>query len=288
MLDIESIKERFLEPFPIEVIKFRQQTKPSAQGYSLVTPYIDARDVAERLDEVVGINNWQMKHNPIFVSEKHMVIECSLGIRIGDDWIWKSDVGEGMNTEVAKTAYSDSKKRAGVAWGIGRFLYSGEKGFAKYKNVGIGSVLRWELEDDPNEVKRKMFPKIYGKEAIQKAKPKMSTDEGIVILTNTYIEKYCGKIDGNILDNTDIQIWHERFKDFHNNEANRKILHKPNAETLKRLGYIGKQYREGADIKFEISNILGMKKSLICLHPLLDNDKAFKKLCKVLKISSEY
>ncbi|MGE5073774.1 MAG: Rad52/Rad22 family DNA repair protein, partial [Anaerolineae bacterium] len=46
--------EQLRKPFPANKISFKCQTKPNEKGNSLVVAYIDARDVMNRLDEVVG------------------------------------------------------------------------------------------------------------------------------------------------------------------------------------------------------------------------------------------
>ena len=60
---------------------------------------------------------------------------CSVGININYDdpskepvWVWKDDAGDDDYTmEKVKAEASDSFKRAGFAWGIGRCLYYGPK-----------------------------------------------------------------------------------------------------------------------------------------------------------------
>jgi len=93
---------------------------------ALCVAYIDARDVENILDKVVGEMLWQVKFREIEIKASRYVIEASIGIKTDDGWIWKSDVGIGEGMEIEKTAYSDAFKRAGVKWGIGRFLYSGD------------------------------------------------------------------------------------------------------------------------------------------------------------------
>lgn len=80
--------------------------------------YIDARDVMDVLDEVVGVENWQKK----FYQVKNTMC-CSIGIKIDNEWIWKDDGGSESDYEKEKGEVSDAFKRAGVNWGIGRFLY---------------------------------------------------------------------------------------------------------------------------------------------------------------------
>lgn len=89
-----------------------------ASGLTLLL-YKDARVDMSILDETVGQENWQCKFY-----EFKGILFCSLGIRIGGEWIWKDDAGSESNTEAEKGNASDARKRAAVCWGIGRELYS--------------------------------------------------------------------------------------------------------------------------------------------------------------------
>jgi hypothetical protein len=71
------------------------------------------------LDDVVGPGNWQDKYYEVKGN-----VYCSIGIKVGDEWVWKSDCGTAGNIETEKSEASDAFKRAGVKWGIARFLYS--------------------------------------------------------------------------------------------------------------------------------------------------------------------
>lgn len=90
----------------------------SEKGLSLLL-YKDARVDMRLLDEVVGAENWQRKHELINGN-----LFCSVGIRCGTEWVWKQDVGVESYTEKEKGQASDSFKRACFNWGIGRELYS--------------------------------------------------------------------------------------------------------------------------------------------------------------------
>jgi len=89
--------------------------------------YIDSRDVQNRLDEVVWAENWSSE----FYEAKGKLF-CKIGIRVNWEWVYKSDSGalEGSDFVEAETTSkwesSDAFKRAGVMFGIGRFLYDME------------------------------------------------------------------------------------------------------------------------------------------------------------------
>lgn len=93
------------------------KTRPGAGGMQLA--YIDARQVMDRLDEVVTPEAWQSDFKEIKGN-----VYAGIGIKVDGEWIWKWDVGTESNQEEEKGEASDSFKRAAVKWGIGRFLYS--------------------------------------------------------------------------------------------------------------------------------------------------------------------
>lgn len=83
--------------------------------------YKNARVDMAILDETYGAENWQRDH-------KEVKGNLYCGIGIWDDkkqcWVWKWDCGTESNTEKEKGEASDSFKRAGTNWGIGRELYN--------------------------------------------------------------------------------------------------------------------------------------------------------------------
>jgi hypothetical protein len=83
--------------------------------------YKDARVDQNILDETVGSMNWQRDHKEIKgnVYGGIGIYNQELGL-----WIWKWDAGVESNTEAVKGEASDSFKRAGFNWGIGRELYT--------------------------------------------------------------------------------------------------------------------------------------------------------------------
>ena len=91
-----------------------------AKGATMLL-YKNARVDMAILDETFGAENWQRDH-------KEVKGNLYCGIGIWDDkkacWVWKWDCGTESNTEKEKGEASDSFKRAGTNWGIGRELYT--------------------------------------------------------------------------------------------------------------------------------------------------------------------
>ena len=88
----------------------------------LLFPYITARAVMDRLDAVVGPENWTDDYS---VSPMGKGIECRISIFFDKkDWVTKVDGAPQTQFEAVKGGYSDSFKRCAVKWGIGRYLYN--------------------------------------------------------------------------------------------------------------------------------------------------------------------
>lgn len=108
--------------FPRAAVHWRVQGKPyerNGKFAAMALAYIDARDVMDRLDQVCGPANWQDSYTETPSGR----VVCTLSIRIGDDWVAKSDGAGGTQVEAEKGGLSDALKRAAVKWGIGRYLY---------------------------------------------------------------------------------------------------------------------------------------------------------------------
>lgn len=88
-------------------------------AYLKLLLYKTARTDAALLDEKFGPENWQNDYK--IIDGK---LFCGIGIKFGDGWVWKWNVGTESNMEAEKGQASDALKRAGFVWGIGTELYS--------------------------------------------------------------------------------------------------------------------------------------------------------------------
>ena len=109
------------------MIKFRDLTKDEIEvrvaqykfGKIELLLYKTARTDADILDETIGAEKWQAEFYECCGN-----LFCRIGIKCGDEWVWKSDCGSETNIEKEKGQASDAFKRAGFKWGIGRELYT--------------------------------------------------------------------------------------------------------------------------------------------------------------------
>jgi hypothetical protein len=99
--------------------------KPQAakNNRAMAVPYVDARLVEERLDDVLGAENWKDHYEVL----NDGCVVCQLSVRVDGEWVTKEDVGSPSEQpdggDRLKASFSDALKRAAVKFGIGRYLY---------------------------------------------------------------------------------------------------------------------------------------------------------------------
>ena len=133
----DSLFVALAAPLPPERITWRVGSTNAEKTRGMALAYIDARDVMERLDQVCGPGGWQCRY-----SHAATKTICDLGIRIGDEWIWKADGAGDTDFEAEKGALSDAFKRAAVRWGIGRYLYDVEARWVEIEARGKSYTIK--------------------------------------------------------------------------------------------------------------------------------------------------
>jgi hypothetical protein len=118
---LRAIAAALSAPFEPKDIKFKPQMVKNNRALAMA--YIDARLIQDRLDDVLGVENWQDKYD---IQPDGSVV-CRLRLKLGGRWITKTDVGSPSEQpdlgDRLKAAFSDALKRAAVKFGIGRYLY---------------------------------------------------------------------------------------------------------------------------------------------------------------------
>lgn len=126
----EQIQEALADPFPADQVGWKPQATNGNRALAIC--FIDARNVMDRLDAVLGIANWQDTYSPL--PDGNVV--CTLSLRIGGEWVSKTDIGgpsdQRDHGDKEKAAFSDALKRAAVKWGVGRYLYNLDGGWVDY------------------------------------------------------------------------------------------------------------------------------------------------------------
>ena len=132
----ETMLKQLKQPFDPKFLKWRVGATSADKKTGIALPYLDAREVTKRLDEVCGMENWQFK---LVRVEKGFVGELS--IKIDGVWVTKSSAGEDSNMSPIKGGSSDAFKRAAVMWGVGRYLYYLPQKWVAIKPFGKSFVL---------------------------------------------------------------------------------------------------------------------------------------------------
>lgn len=117
MTDIHTKLRAHFEP---SAVSWRVGSTNADKTKGMALAYIDVRDVMDRLDAVVGPENW----SDSYTETAKGTLLCTLSIRINGEWISKCDGAGATDVEAEKGQVSDALKRAAVKWGIGRYLYS--------------------------------------------------------------------------------------------------------------------------------------------------------------------
>lgn len=137
----EQKMPRLLEASEIEI---RVKTWDKAgHKWAMMLLYKDARCDMRILDEMYGVDGWQREHQEI---GGRLYCTISIWSERTNQWVKKQDVGVESETEKEKGQASDSFKRAGFNFGIGRELYTGPRIFIKttekdYKNGNFATPL---------------------------------------------------------------------------------------------------------------------------------------------------
>lgn len=109
-------------PFAPEAVEWRiAQGKGKPGERAQLVAFISARDVAQRLDDVVTPGGWSFDWTPLHVDAAGNVQTARGALTLLG--VTKADIGTASNYEPSKGCVSDCLKRCAVLWGIGRYLY---------------------------------------------------------------------------------------------------------------------------------------------------------------------
>lgn len=167
---LQVLAEALSAPFDPKDVKFKPQMVKNNRA--LAMGYIDARLIQDRLDEVLGVENWQDRYD--FLPDGSVV--CRLRLMLGGKWITKTDVGSPSEQpdsgDRVKAAVSDALKRAAVKFGIGRYLYRLPAQWVDYDPVKKQLV-------QPPQLPAFAVPKAKGKGKAAKATPVPQPEERV-------------------------------------------------------------------------------------------------------------
>lgn len=126
-----ALLRQLKNPLDPKFVKWRLGATNRDKTKGIALAYIDSREVMKRLDDVVGVGNWQDRYIPVdggFI--------CEIDLYIADRWVTKSNAAGNTKVEPIKGGASDAFKRAASMWGVGRYLYYLPNVWVDIKNVG--------------------------------------------------------------------------------------------------------------------------------------------------------
>lgn len=128
----EQAGKLLAEPFPPWLVRWKPQTVKGNR--CLPVAYITAKDVLDRLDDVFGWECWQSAFE---FGESH--VHCVIKVYVGGQWIEKGAAGGYSANDNPghriKGGESDAVKRAGLHYGIGRYLHGLSFDWVDYDSV---------------------------------------------------------------------------------------------------------------------------------------------------------
>jgi hypothetical protein len=128
-MDIQEIQDKLSAPFYADEVEWKIQAKTKDKKRALVVPFIKARALMQRLDDVCGVAGWWDMYTDVVDG-----VECIITIDFGDKNVFKADAaeyitmteyvdGKKVSFKSLKGTYSSAFKRTCTKWGIGRYLY---------------------------------------------------------------------------------------------------------------------------------------------------------------------
>ena len=151
---IEGLRQKLAEPFDLEDIEVRAGATNGDNTQCMALAYTTSRAVMDRLDNVVGPENWrdEYKEGP------QGGVLCGISLFCGENWVTKWDGAENTQYEAVKGGLSDAFKRAAVKWGIGRYLYNLPNTWVKARVTQRGNKTQVYIENE-DAAKHQMFGK---------------------------------------------------------------------------------------------------------------------------------
>lgn len=176
-----NLKEQLEKPFLDNELEFRVGATNSDKTKGLALAYIQARAIQNRLDEVVGIENWRVSYKEI-----NGGFLAKLELKINNEWIAKEDGANVTDYEAIKGGISSAFKRAASVWGIGRYLYEIESQWLPIEQKGKAYIF-------------KETPKLNTKDQENNSNNNTSKEERAKNIELTF-GKYKGKTLGDIFN----------------------------------------------------------------------------------------
>ena len=141
--DASTIRAELSMPFAPEDLEWRLQSTYEDRMKGWAVPYVTNRAIQDRLDDVVGPENWHNEFKPWHGTGKKEAQICGISIHFESrGYVTKWDGAEDTDIEAVKGGLSDSMKRAAVQWGVGRILYKMDMVWVDIEKRGKSWVIK--------------------------------------------------------------------------------------------------------------------------------------------------
>ncbi len=142
----DNIQEQLKRPFEASEIEWRIQSGGVKNGkpWAMVLAYVTNRAIMDRLDEVFGVGGWKNEFLPTPSIDGVM---CGISAKINNEWVTKYDGAPNTDIEAVKGGLSSAMKRTAVQFGIGRYLYHLDTGFANIVDMRGENTLNGIVKD---------------------------------------------------------------------------------------------------------------------------------------------
>lgn len=171
--ETRSLFALLASPFEADELEWRVGRAGIKDGkpWASVVLYIDARAARNRLNTVVGHENWRVAYS----NGPGNGVLASLSIRVDGEWITKQDGADTTDIAPTKGGISASFKRAAAVWGIGEYLYDVGAAWAEFHTRGSrsckieGQSFKW----DPPLLEARFLPKGMASATARAARPEI-------------------------------------------------------------------------------------------------------------------
>ena len=114
-MDWNEVRKRLKEPFPDDAISWVPVQERKDKTRAQIAPYVERWRIEERLDEVVGVENWRAEYEHVQLGPDDFKVRCRLTV-LG---VTKENVGE---WSTLSGAYTKSFRRVAENFGVGRHV----------------------------------------------------------------------------------------------------------------------------------------------------------------------
>lgn len=123
LTEFDKYQQQLRQYFEVGDLQFKVGATNRDKTKGMALAYINSSAVMDRLDEVIGAENWTKQHD--WGERGEIMCGISILFEYPDgslEWHTKWDAGVQPDFEPEKGGISDSLKRAANCWGIGRYL----------------------------------------------------------------------------------------------------------------------------------------------------------------------